>query len=131
MNQFIKRFDWQRWEGTDVARAARKAKDVLVELLMRGCFPRADYKFAAQLIVIYLGVQIRPGSNFIFPDLAKASNARFIQRCLYFILMELLMNLPAVHSMFSAREQDTICDMALFSAVYYGPYFLQTTLASR
>ena len=113
-----------------MARAARKAKNILLQLVRAGNFQRNDYKFAAQLILIFLGVQIRPGSNFLFPDLAKASNARFIQRCLFFILMELLMDVPAVHNMFSPREQDTIRDMALFSAVYYGPYFLQTTIAS-
>ena len=34
--------------------------------------------------------------------------------------MLLLMDVPAVGNMFSAREQDTIADMALFSAIYYG-----------
>ena len=114
-----------------MARAARKAKETLLELVRAGCFQRGDYKWAAELILIYLGVRIKPGSNIVFPDLAKASNARFIQRCLYFVLMFLLMDVPAVSNMFSAREQETIADMALFSALYYGPYFLQTTIASR
>ena len=131
VNEILRRFDWGRWEGTDVARAALKAKETLLELVRAGCFQRGDYKWAAELILIYLGVRIKPGSNFVFPDLAKASNARFIQRCLYFVLMLLLMDVPAVSNMFSAREQDTIADMALFSAIYYGPYFLQTTIASR
>lgn len=131
INQLVRRFDWDRWQGTDVARVAREAKETMSQLVMGGSFPRNDYKFAAQLILIYLGVRVRPGSNFVFPDLAKANNARFIQRCLYFILMELLMPVPAVTDMFDARDQEMIGDMALFCAVYYGPYFLQTTIASR
>ena len=131
INELLRRFVWGRWEETDMARAARKAKEALLELVMAGCFQRGDFKWAAEFILIYLGVRIKPGSNFVFPDLAKASNARFIHRCLYFVLMLLLMDVPAVDNMFSAREQDTIADMDLFSAIYYGPYFLQTTIASR
>lgn len=114
-----------------MARAAKRARDTLVELLRAGCFQRGDYKLAVEFILLYLGIQIRPDRNFTFPDLAKASNARFIQRCLFFVLMEMLMDVPAVQEMFTAREQDTIADMALFSSIYYGPYFLQTTIASR
>ena len=131
LNHSMRRFDWARWEGTDVARTARRAKESMMGLLQARCFERGDYKYAAEFILLYLGIQIRDNVKFCFPDLAKASNARFIQRCLYFVMMELLMDIPAVQAMFSAREQETIADMALFSSLYYGPYFLQTTIASR
>ena len=131
VNEFIRRFDWDRWEGTSVSRAAKKAKEKMLELLRAGCFQRNDYKFAAELILIFLGCRIGIGSNFVFPDLAKASNARFLQRCLYFILIQLLIDVPLVRDMFTDREKETIANMALFCAVYYGPYFLQTPIASR
>ena len=111
--------------------AMRLLRKTLMGLLKAESFDRGDYKYAAEFILLYLGVQIRDNAKFYFPDLAKASNARFIQRCLYFVMMELLMDVPAVQAMFSAREQETIADMALFSSLYYGPYFLQTTIASR
>ena len=131
INQTVRRFDWARWEGTDVARTAVRARATVGGLVRAGCFTRGDYKYAAEFILLYLGVNIQAGRKFVFPDLAKASNARFIQRSQYFVIMELLMDVPAMQGMFSAREQETIADMALFSALYYGPYFLQTTIASR
>ena len=131
INEIVRRFDWARWEGTDVWRAALRTKDTMVGLVNAGCFVRGDYKHAAEFILVYLGINIRTNRNFSFPDLAKASNARFLQRCLYFVLMELLMDVPAVQRMFDVREQATINDMALFCSVYYGQYFLQTTIATR
>ena len=122
INQMVRRFDWARWEGTNVARRTWRAGEDCDEgqghrgeLVSAGCFTRGDYKYAAEFILLYLSVNIRTDRKFVFPDLAKASNARFIQRSQYFVLMELLMDVPAVQALYSPREQETITDMALFS----------------
>ena len=80
LNNILNRFDWQAWDGTTLADSAREAKANVRKALEAGAFIRGDYKYAAHFIMLFLGVRITDGAVYKFPDLAKISNARFIQR---------------------------------------------------
>ena len=67
---------------------------------------------------------MRDGANFTFPDLAEVSNCRFLQRANYFILIALIIELPAVRDLFTLVDRRRIERLALFCALYYAPYFL-------
>ena len=80
---------------------------------------------------MYLGVRVRDGASFMFPDLCEVSNCRFLQRANYFILIFLIIELPAVRDLFTLVKRTRIERFALFCALYYAPYFLQTPIACR
>ena len=110
---------------------AEETKNTLKELLRLGCFKHYDYKYDAEFALLYLGVRVYPGAQYTFPDLDKVNNARFTQKGLFFAMMELLMDLPSVSEQYSEVEKKHINDVALFSIVYYIPYFLQSPIASK
>ena len=108
-----------------------RAREVVLESKNRGLFKRNDQRFAADFILMKLGVPLREGVLYTLPDLAEPSNARFLQRMLFFGLIDLLKNLPAVRALFSAEEWKIISRMAIFCTLFYGPYFLSTPVASQ
>ena len=50
---------------------------------------------------------------------------------LYFGMMDLLMDIPAVRALFTDEERGVISRMSLFCTLFYGPYFLSTPIASK
>ena len=131
INDTLVRFPWDEWEGTELEAHAREAKEALGKALRDGGFQRGEYKNACYLILITLGSMLRRDTHYRFPDLARVSNARFIQRLLYFVQMALLLRHPAVARLFSEQEKNVIRRMSLFCCLYYGPHFLTSTSASR
>ena len=131
LNDILNTLDWEVWENLPVAEAATKAREMVLDCRQRGLFQRNDQKFAADFILMKLGVRLQEGVTYTFPDLAEPSNARFLQRMLYFGEMDLLMRVPAVRALFTAEEQEVISRMSLFCTLFYGPYFLSTPIASR
>ena len=126
INALTTTFDWNFYEGTAVAVAAREAKETMCAALKEGAFYRGDYHHGAFLALLFLGVRLREGHTYRFVDLAKVSNARFLQRALYFVTIALLIEVPAVRSLYSEEERRSAQRLAMFSAVYYIPYFLET-----
>jgi hypothetical protein len=133
LNTILIRFDWDRWEGTSVGRVARRSADWLLAHLRKneGLTWKNDYRNAAIMILLYFGMRVREGQVMVFPEPVRVSNARFIQRLLYYISISMLLGVPAVAELFNPEEQKEIKAMALFCGVYYGAYFLQTPFASR
>ena len=131
INNILVRFPWDQWEGTELEAHAREAREILGQAHLDGAFKRGEYKHACFLILIALGTVLRSNTGYRFPDLAKVSNARFLQRMLYFVMMFLLLQVPAVARLFSEPEKNVIRRMALFCMIYYGPHFLTSTSASR
>ena len=80
LNNIITTFDWDRWEGTPVARAATKAKNIVQSLVNVYTFKRNDRMHGANFILMFLGVRLRDGATYRLPDLSEPSNARFFQR---------------------------------------------------
>ena len=150
LNNIVTRFDWNEVAGTSLELSARLAKTKVLLALRRGAFQRGDYHHAANFIVLFLGSQLEDGVVYRLPDLAKISNARFLQRFLisfallqtkyfhmsivrmmYFVLMQLLINVRQVADLFTAEEKLVIKRMSVVCSVFYGPHFLTSTLASR
>ena len=102
LNDIVTTFEWDRWEGTEVGRDASEARDWATSWIQQAEETHRDYYRAAPfLILLFLGVKLRPGVVFKFPDPCKVSNARFLQRLLYILMIALLINVPVVASMFS------------------------------
>ena len=131
INDILVRFPWDQWEGTELEAHAREAREILGQAHLDGTFQRGEYKHACFLILMALVTVLRSNTGYRFPDLAKVSNARFLQRMLYFVMMFLLLQVPAVARLFSEPEKVVIRRMAVFCMIYYGPHFLTSTSASR
>ena len=63
-----------------VGAAARAARDMVHQLEDKHTFKRNDRKHGANLILMFLGIRLRPGYTYLLPDLSEVSNARFFQR---------------------------------------------------
>ena len=57
---------------------------MLRSAIWKGAFYRGDYHHGAFLALLFLGLRLREGVVYRFVDLAKVSNARFLQRALFF-----------------------------------------------
>ena len=118
------KFDWTKHLNSKME---DKAHSVLIwakSVLSEKVFPRADYLQLAQLIVVWLGGVVE---NFSFYKPKKVSSARFVQRAIYYISMELL---SYQYELFSEEEIKEIEIMAEFSAIFYGPWFLRSPLTA-
>ena len=51
----LKKFDWERYRGTPVEAVARRVLAWAQAALDRNQFARGDYKYAVQLVIIFLG----------------------------------------------------------------------------
>ena len=80
INVILTRFSWEQWEGTELEEHAREARETLGQAHLDGAFERGEYKNACFLILIALGTVLRSNTGFRFPDLARFTNARFLQR---------------------------------------------------
>jgi hypothetical protein len=92
---------------------------------------RSDYQQALYMICFYLGLPMPADTKYRFPRPIAVSNARFLQRCIYFLQMHLLMNVDEVADLFTDEEKLTIATMADFSAIIYGPHFLKCPFTTR
>ena len=106
-------------------------REELLKMERNNSFDRGDYKHFVMFCLLFLGVKLRPNSKYRFPDLAKVSNARFLQRALFFLLMFMLSFLPKVRALFTEEELLEIERLAMTSALYYGPYFLTSPIACQ
>lgn len=131
LDNVLLKFDWNRWEGTDVARVARETLEELLKMERNDTFKRGDYKHFVKFCLLFLGVKLGPNSKYRFPDLAKVSNARFLQRGLFFLLIFMLSFLPEVRALFTEEELFENERLAMTSALYYGPYFLTSPVACQ
>ena len=118
----LSKFDWKKHQKLE-----DKAHSVLLwakSILAEKVFARADYLQLAELIVVWLGGVVH---NFAFHKPKKVSSARFMQRAIYYITMELL---SYQYELFDEQEIDEIEIMAEFCAIFYGPWFLRSPGAS-
>ena len=124
-------FEWDDYPaGTvwgDLAREVyRWAEGVLVSESFK---ERTDYSKGLKLLLMILGLPLSLG--YVFPRPVEVSNARFLQRGLYYLEMFLLMGILAVSQLFTAEERAFIKKMAFYSAIFYLPHFLKSPLLTR
>ena len=122
----LSKFDWSKYSGTKIEAKAEEVLRWAKEVLAKDSFPRSDYLELTQLIVVYLGGVVE---NFKIHKPKKVSPARFVQRCLYYIVMQLLSN----HDLaFDCDELEEIEIVSEFCSIFYGYWFLRcpTTAAA-
>ena len=71
----LKKFDWERYRGTPVEAVARRVLAWAQAALDRNQFARGDYKYAVQLVIIFLGGEL---PNFVLLRPKDTSPARFL-----------------------------------------------------
>ena len=112
----------------------RKAMEVLTlvqRMLESNTFTRGDYKELTVLVYIYLsGNTVIRGQRFQFSLPHNISHARFMQRALNYITLELLDN-QADYMNYTLAERREVKLLAEFSALFYTPMFLQSSLAAE
>ena len=66
LNDILNTLDWNVWEGLPVAEAATRARDTVLDCRERGLFARNDQKYAADFILMKLGVRLQEGITYTF-----------------------------------------------------------------
>ena len=118
------KFGWIKHLNTKMEATAHSVLIWAKSVLSQKVFPRDDYNQLTQLIVIWLGGVLE---NFSFHKPKKFSSARFVQRAIYYITMELL---SYQYELFTEEEIDEIEVMAEFCGLFYGPWFLKSPLTA-
>jgi hypothetical protein len=114
---------WPKERSSFLAQQATVAKIWAEDALVRNVFPRADYRELCELIVAFLGGYIPNGLTFKKPG--ADHHARFMSKSIYYLKIFLLSKTFKM----SAEEKKTVKRMAIFIGVFYGKYFLETSLS--
>lgn len=104
---------------------ANEVKEWAGNCLKNNVFPREDYKELCELMAIFLGADLstnpfsirRPGAD---------HHARFMAKAIYYLKIHILQNWFHLRP----KEVNEVKRMAIYIAVFYGKYFLQTSLTS-
>lgn len=127
----LNRFDYQHHQTTPYGAMVAGVSAWAARAAGTSFSERSDYQQTLYMICFYFGLPMPANTKYRFPRPIAVSNARFLQRCLYFIQMQLLMNVEQVAELFTSEEKLTIATMADFSAVIYGPHFLKSPFTTR
>ena len=124
-------FEWPQVEDSFMYRKAKEVLTLVEKMLEKDTFTRGDYKELAVLVFVYLSgkTDIR-GKQFKFSLPHNISHARFMQRGLNYVALELL-DEQADYMNYSEEERREVQLLAEFSALYYTPMFLQSSLAAE
>lgn len=104
---------------------ANEVKEWAGNCLKNDVFPREDYKELCELMAVFLGADLstnqfkirRPGAD---------HHARFMAKAIYYLKI----HLPQKFFHLRPKEVKEIKRMAIYIAVFYGKYFLQSSLTS-
>ena len=119
------RFDWAAFKDTFIEEQAEKTLVFALKCLVEGTFPRADYLELCQLVVVWLG---GPVQGFKFRRPKNVSSARFMQKAIKYLSMQLL---SKQYSLFPSVVMKEISEAAEFVGLYHGKWFLQSALAEK
>lgn len=87
-------------------------------------FPIDDYRELCELIAVFLGATL--SNRFIIRPPGTDHHARFMSKAIYYLKIYLLQNLFHLRP----KEVKEVKRMAIYIAVFYGKYFLETSLTS-
>ena len=123
-------FPERQYLGTFLHEIAFETVTWAAHCLRAETFPRSDYRYLLQLIIVYVSGIIPPYmADWKFQKPQNISPARFIQRAIYYITIKLLSRqLTFLTTPELRREVD---EMAIFCALFYGPDFLRCYVSSR
>ena len=123
-------FEWPE-EDSFMCRKAKEVLALVEHMLEKNTFTRGDYKELAVLVFVYLSgnTDVR-GKKFQISLPHNISHARFMQRGLNYITLELL-DEQADYMNYTQEERREVELLAEFSALFYTPMFLQSSLAAE
>ena len=124
-------FEWPQEEDSFMYRKAKEVLTLVEQMLEKDTFTRGDYRELAVLVFVYLSgkTDIR-GKQFKFSLPHNISHARFMQRGLNYLTLDLL-DKQADYMNYSEVERREVELLAEFSALFYTPMFLQSSLAAE
>ena len=128
--QNLNTFKWPE-EGSFIYEKAKEVAELVQKMIEEDTFTRGDYKDLAVLVYVYLtGETDINGKRFRVSLPHGVSHARFMQRGLYYITLQLL-GTQADYMNYSEVERREVELLAEFSALFYTPMFLQSLLAAE
>jgi hypothetical protein len=104
---------------------ANEVKEWAGNCLKKNVFPREDYKELCELIAVFLGADLST-SQFNIRRPGADHHARFMAKAIYYLKIYILQNCFHLRP----KEVKEVKRMAIYIAVFYGKYFLQSSLTS-
>ena len=106
---------------------AKASKQWLHDALLKGTFPREDYRELAELCYIWLGGESLPtGRTFAFRKPGAFHHARFMSKAIYLLKIALLSERIEINQ----NQRQSVQRMAFFIGVFYARYFLRSRIAA-
>ena len=124
-------YDWPEDDQSFLSQKASEALSLVKKYLAENTFIRGDYRELCQAVYVFLsGEKIINGKPFRFGLPRKVSHARFMQRGLNYIPLQMLGE-QADYMKLSQREQFEVEVMSTFVSLFYTPWFLQSSLTAE
>ena len=124
-------FDWPQDDESFLSKKASEALSLVKKYLAEDTFVRGDYRDLCEAVYVFLsGEKKINGKQFKFRLPHKVSHARFMQRGLNYIPLQMLGN-QADYMKMSERELMEVDVMSTFVALFYTPWFLQSSLTAE
>ena len=124
-------FDWPAEDDSFLSKKASEALKMVEKFLVDDTFVRGDYRDLCEAVYVFLsGEKTIKGKQYKIPKPHKVSHARFMQRGLNYIPLKMLGD-QADYMRLSEREQLEVDVMSTFIALFYTPWFLQSSLTAE
>ena len=124
-------FNWPEDDESFLSKKASESLSLVKKYLAEDTFVRGDYRDLCEAVYVFLsGEKKINGKQFKFRLPHKVSHARFMQRGLNYIPLQMLGE-QADYMKLSEREQLEVDVMSTFVSLFYTPWFLQSSLTSE
>ena len=124
-------YDWPEDDQSFLSKKASEALSLVKKYLAENTFIRGDYRELCVCVYVFLsGEKSINGKPFRFGLPRKVSHARFMQRGLNYIPLQMLGE-QADYMQLSEREQFEVEVMSTFVSLFYTPWFLQSSLTAE
>ena len=124
-------YDWPEDDQSFLSKKASEALSLVKKYLAENTFIRGDYRELCVCVYVFLsGEKSINGKPFRFGLPRKVSHARFMQRGLNYIPLQMLGE-QADFMKLSEREQMEVDVMSTFVSLFYTPWFLQSSLTAE
>ena len=124
-------FDWPADDDSFLSKKATEALKMVEKYLVDNTFVRGDYRDLCEAVYVFLsGEKTIKGKQYKIPKPHKVSHARFMQRGLNYLPMKML-GVQVDYMRLSEREELEVEVMSTFIALFYTPWFLQSSLTAE
>ena len=126
-------FDWPAEDDSFLSKKASEALKMVEKFLVDDTFVRGDYRDLCEAVYVFLSGEKTikgKGKPYKIPKPHKVSHARFMQRGLNYLPMKML-GVQADYMRLSEREELEVEVMSTFIALFYTPWFLQSSLTAE